>query len=72
VSKDRKRLQIDSSPEEIEALEKLRDRIGAKTNAEAFRRAVKLLEFIISSQEGGKKLAVVDENGQAIQLIILL
>lgn len=58
------RLQFDFTQEAVDHLEELRSRMDAASKAEVVRRALRLLDYAVTSSSRGGELVLRDENGK--------
>lgn len=66
-SQDRKgkeRVQLDFSPDSLERLEKLKERVGASTRAEVIRQALRLYEWFINETEPDSTVLILDREDE--------
>jgi hypothetical protein len=62
----KQRVQFDFSPEALQRLEDIKERIDASTKAEVIRNALKLYEWLITEVDPEYTLEVQDKDGKAI------
>lgn len=66
----RHRVQLDMSDEATRRLDELVQRLGASSRAEAIRRALVLLDVVVTQSEKGAKVVLIDRDTQR-ELIVL-
>lgn len=67
---ERKRLQIEFSPDALERLNNLRREADARSNAEVVRNALRLYEWFIHQKNQGARLQVV--KGETVREVELV
>jgi hypothetical protein len=56
------RVQFDFSPESYEELNELQGEVNASTKAETVRYALRLLQWVVSETNAGRKILVEDDS----------
>lgn len=69
---DTVRLNLEVSPEIKAKLEELRDRSGATTNVETFRKALSLFDQVVDHVQAGGRLVLVDKDGKEERIRLLI
>jgi hypothetical protein len=67
----KKRLQFDFTPDAVERLEALKERVQAGTNAAVVRNALGVYEFMIGKLDAGYDIELVNKDGERTQLMPL-
>ncbi len=62
--KGKERVQLDFSPNSLERLELLKDRVGASTRAEVIRQALRLYEWFINETDPGSTILILDRENE--------
>lgn len=60
----KERVQLDFSPDSLERLEKLKERVGASTRAEVIRQALRLYEWFINETEPDSTILILDREDE--------
>ena len=71
AEKDGKRVSLDLSGEAYTRLNRIKNMLDASSNTEAVVRSLRVMEYVIESQQKGRKLQFVSFNGRITDLEIL-
>lgn len=62
MAKDRIRVQLDLYQHEVQALDRLRDRCGLRSRADAVRTALAIIEWVQNETRNGRRILSVGED----------
>jgi hypothetical protein len=62
--KGKERVQLDFSPDSLERLEMLKERVGASTRAEVIRQALRLYEWFINETDPDSTILILDRESE--------
>lgn len=71
----RTRLQLDFSPEALQRLEEIREKVGAKNNAEVVRGALRLYDWLLDQKKAGARILLYkdgeEDNIREVEFLFL-
>lgn len=67
---DRTRIHMEVPPSFRELCEKVAEYSNAQSLTEMFRRAVRIYARLMWALRGGKRLAIIDEDGKVVEFIV--
>lgn len=62
AAKQKERVQFDFSPEALQRLDEIKEKMEATTRAEVVRNALRLYEWLVNEIDPGSTIKVVDKN----------
>jgi hypothetical protein len=65
---DKSRVQFDFTPEALQTLDKLKDRLNVKTRADVVRYSLRILDWVLSTLESDAKI-LVEKDGRQQEIV---
>lgn len=66
ATKPKERVQFDFSPEALQRLDELKEKIDAATRAETVRKALKVFEWLVDEADPDGSIQILDKNKEVI------